>query len=132
MKTTKRGPAERVAKQKQHDDPGTKFRTYRITDALRQAVIALRQATNTTNKAIVEAAVTEKLPVVLQGLAALGLTGKPNEVKRPARWQIGEGTLGALKVASAQAGLPAAMLLLASLSLLCADAPRKTRKGAKS
>lgn len=107
------------------------YRVYRITDSLRSAVTTKREVTNTTNKAIIEAAVAEKLPIILQTLVGLGLTAKVGQAKRPARWQVSDDTLGALRVASAQCGIPATKLLMASLALLCGDAP-KTRKERKA
>ena len=57
-------------------------RVYSVPENLREAIKIKRAQTDTTNAAVIEAAVTEKLPVILQGLAGLGLTGRMRRTSR--------------------------------------------------
>jgi hypothetical protein len=136
MKATTKTRATKTTGEKHRDDPTTRFTTYRVYrlgEGLRAAVKARRIEANVPLRAVLEAAVSDKLPILVQGLAALGITGKPQEKRRPARLPMSDSLLGALTVASKQTGLPACQLLLASLGLLCGDgAKAKGRKGRKS
>ncbi len=134
MKATKQVMKVRAAKApKVQETKHSGYRVYRPDDQLREAIKAKREATNTTNKAVIEAAITEKLPVLVSGLASLALTARVGAKRRPARWQVSDDVLGALKVAAAQTGLPQSTLLMAALSLTCETTPkaRKTKGGAK-
>jgi hypothetical protein len=106
------------------------WRVYKIDDGLRSAIQRKRASTDCCTRELIECAITEKLPVLVSGLAALGLTAKVGAKRRPARWNVSDETLGALRVASAQTGLAASRLLEAALTLLCSEAP-KTRKSSK-
>lgn len=106
------------------------FRVYHIDDGLRSAIQRKRAQANVCTREIIQAAITEKLPVILQGLSQLGLTAKVGQKKRPFRAQIADSDLSALKLASAQCGLAQSTILLAAIGLLCSDAP-KAKAGRK-
>jgi hypothetical protein len=93
------------------------YRVYRLPEDLRKRVKAKREKANVNLQSVIEAATTESLPKIVAGLKGLSLSfdGK----KRPARLPMTDATLGCLKVASKQTGIPASRLLLAALSLTC-------------
>lgn len=93
------------------------FRVYRLPENLRKQVKAKREKHNVTLQSVIEAATTESLPKIVAALKAngLGFAGQ----KRPARLPMTDATIGALKVASKQCGIPASQLLLAALALTC-------------
>ncbi len=93
------------------------YRVYRIDESVRKAVAAKRKSANVPTKAVLDAAVTDALPKIVKALNAVGLSMAKGKT-RPVRWPVDEELLGALKVASAQTGIPACRLLVATL-LLC-------------
>jgi hypothetical protein len=99
------------------------YRVYRISEGLRKAVIAKREAENCPTKAVLDAAVTSCLPKIVKALTTISLG--PQSKARPVRWPVDDELLGALRVAAKQTGVPASRLLLASLAMLTA------KKGAK-
>ena len=93
-----------------------KYRVYRPTEQLRKALVAKREACNVRTVDVLNGAVSESLPLVVQGIRDLGLWSGRSK-KRPARWPVDDELLGALRVASRQTGVPASKLLMASLTL---------------
>lgn len=93
------------------------YRVYRLPENLRKQVKMKREKANVNLQSVIEAATIESLPKIVAGLKglSLGFDGK----KRPARLPMTDATLGCLKVASKQTGIPASRLLLAALSLTC-------------
>jgi hypothetical protein len=94
------------------------FRVYRMSEATRKSLKTTREKHNVTTKAVLDGAVSDKLPRIVAALKAVGLGPLPAKV-RPARLPVDDELLGALKVASAQTGVPASRLLIASLTLFC-------------
>ena len=96
------------------------YRVYRLPEDLRKRVKAKREKAGINLQSVIEAATTESLPKIVAALKAngLGFAGQ----KRPARLPMTDTTLGCLKVASKQTGIPASRLLLAAFSLTCKGA----------
>ena len=73
------------------------YRVYRISESLRKAIKTKREKHNVNTKAVLDAAVTEALPKIVKALHSVGLG--PQGKVRPARWQVDDNLLSALKVA---------------------------------
>jgi hypothetical protein len=87
-----------------------KFRVIRIANSLRDAIKTTRDARETTNAALIEAAVNENLEDLTTALQALGF--ESDEVpKRPARYQISDELQAELRQASEAVNIPATQLL---------------------
>jgi hypothetical protein len=88
-----------------------------MTEDLRKRVRTKREKNSVSLRVVIETATSESLPKLVAQLKGLhlGFDGK----RRPARLPMTDATIGCLKVASKQTGIPASRLLLASLSLTC-------------
>src|ERR1700752_2667144 len=87
-----------------------KFRVIRIADSLRDAIKTTRDARETTNAALIEAAVNGHLEDLTTALQALGFEAD-DVPKRPARYQISDELQGELREASEAVNIPATQLL---------------------
>ena len=87
-----------------------KFRVIRIADSLRDAIKTTRDARETTNAALIEAAVNGNLEDLTTALQALGFESD-DVPKRPARYQISDELQSELRQASDTVNIPATQLL---------------------
>jgi hypothetical protein len=87
-----------------------KFRVIRIADSLRDAIKQARDARETTNAALIEAAVNGNLEDLTTALQALGFEAD-DAPKRPARYQISDELQAELRHASEAVNVPATQLL---------------------
>ena len=83
-----------------------------------------------TNRATIARVVQTWLPLIVEGLAALGFTGRPIGRRRPRR--LDKATWAALHQAAEQTGLAAPELLRACLELAVRAEPPQPPRGRQS
>jgi hypothetical protein len=104
------------------------YRVVYIDEGLRGAVKARREALGQSVREFLEGLSLELGPLV-RALTELGLSGRPEGGRRPARLPLPATLLEELRRASGQTGLPASRLLL--LCLARATARKRRRPGAR-
>ena len=112
--------------------PDPKFRVIRIADSLRDAIKQARDTRETTNAALIEAAVNGNLQDLTTVLQSLGFD--PDDVpKRPARYQISDPLQAELREASEAVNIPATQLLTVCLKRETAKpaVPAEGRRGGR-
>lgn len=94
------------------------YRVFDLPESLRTKLKAKRQEAEATTSEIVQMALAESLPKIVEALMQTGFSfdGEP---RRPARIPITEACAKNLKKASKETGVPVSRLLLASLLLTC-------------
>lgn len=101
------------------------YRVVRLGEPLRQALRSRREATGQTVRAFLAEAVEHELPALVAALGELEISAEVGSAGRPARLPLSAGGLAALRTAAETLGLPASLLLRASLARL---ARRKRRR----
>jgi hypothetical protein len=94
------------------------YRVFDLPESLRTKLKAKRAKVAATTSEIVQTALAESLPKIVDGLKQTGFSfdGEP---RRPARIPITEACAHELKLASKETGVPVSRLLLACLALSC-------------
>lgn len=103
------------------------YRTYRLSEDLRAAILSRRSALDQTVRAFIAEAVDGELPALLEALAAAGLSGPTGPGLRPVRLPLSRRLLESLREAAGRTGIPASHLLRACLGKA---ARRKRRRRA--
>jgi hypothetical protein len=103
------------------------FRVYYVPEPLREAIRTRRTALGLPVARFVAESVAHELGPLVRALGELGLSGRPGEGVRPVRLPLSEESLGDLRRAGDQVGLPASRLLL--LCLARAAARKRRRPG---
>ena len=93
------------------------FRVYHLPETTRRQLKQVRVKHNVRNQDVLLSAVTKELPKIVATLKKLGI--RPLQKTRPARLAVDADLLGALRVGSAQTGVPASRLVAACLGLFC-------------
>ena len=93
------------------------YRVYRLPETSRRSLKATGSSTTSRIRPCWMSAVTKELPKIVATLKKLGI--RPLQKTRPARLQVDADLLGALRVGSAQTGVPASRLVAACLGLFC-------------
>jgi hypothetical protein len=117
-----------VETEPEHDEPGTVVVNVALDPDLFDRA-AQRLGGALTNRATLGRAVQAWLPVVVEGLAALGFTGRPIGRRRPRR--LDKATWAALHRAAEQTGLAAPELLRACLELSVRAEPSQPPRGSQ-
>ena len=94
------------------------YRVYELPESLRTKLKAKRTKAAATTSEIVQMALAESLPKIVEALMQTGFSfdGEP---RRPARIPMTEACVRELKHASKETGVPVSRLLLACLALTC-------------
>jgi len=94
------------------------YRVYDLPESLRTKLKAKRTRAAATTSQIVQMALAESLPKIVEALMQTGFSfdGEP---RRPARIPMTDLCAKKLKKASMETGIPVSRLLLASLLLTC-------------
>lgn len=94
------------------------YRVYDLPESLRTKLKAKRTKAEATTSEIVQMALTESLPKIVEALTQTGFSFD-GESRRPARIPMTEDCVRELKHASKETGIPVSRLLLACLALTC-------------
>lgn len=94
------------------------YRVYDLPESLRTKLKARRTKAAATTCQIVQAALAESLPKVVDALKQTGFSFD-GEATRPARIPMTDACVRELKNASKETGIPVSRLLLACLALTC-------------
>ena len=94
------------------------YRVYDLPESLRTKLKAKRTKAAATTSQIVQAALADSLPTIVDALKQTGFSFD-GEATRPARIPMTDNCVQELKNASKETGIPAYRLLLACLVLTC-------------
>lgn len=110
------------------------FRVVKIADRQRTRIRQARDAAKLTNLSMLQRAIDEQLPTLIDELASYGIASKLDD-PQSTRLPIDDAIITALKAGSAATGLPAVVLMRMSLNRLAdellAERPRRGRRTSK-
>jgi hypothetical protein len=106
------------------------YRVIRIDEATRTNVKRYRDKTDTKNHEAIAAIVETAMPLLIKGLAELGIV-RSRAKTRAARLPFAPENLTILKSASDKTGLPAVTLLKAALASARPAQPKRGRRAAQ-
>lgn len=127
--TKRRAASKRAAKPAAvQTDKFPSYRVYKWDAALRDGLKIRREELGVTQRELIRNGVVEQLPILVEALAALGISVEDRGSEGPVRVPLDASTLAALRSASNWTDLPQNLLIRACLRLATRGAAKSARR----